>query len=59
MRIDPKNLGNKRKETKKSLLEALYKIGIYPKKSFYAIERSDNEYDVCIEKERFAIKIER
>lgn len=58
MRINPKDLGRKRKETKKRILEALCKIGVQPDELFDAIERSDREYDICIGKNRFAVEIE-
>ncbi len=59
MRIDPKNLGKKRKETKSNILEALKKNGISPIEPFDVIERSSGVWDIVIEKERFAIEIER
>lgn len=57
MRIDPKNLGNKRKETKNNLLEALKKIRINPIEPFDVIERSSGVWDIVIGKERFPIEI--
>lgn len=57
MRIDPKNLGRKRKETKKRLLEALKKIGIeLADEPFDAIKQSDGVWDIVIGKERFLVE---
>ncbi len=56
MRIDPKNLGRKRKETKKHILEALCKIGVQPNELFDAIKQSDGVWDIVIGKERFLVE---
>lgn len=57
MRIDPKDLNGKRKETKKHILRAIRKTGIEPKEIFDAIHRGDNEWDICIGTNRFVVEI--
>lgn len=58
MRIDPKDLGNKRKETKKRILESLRDAGIKVSDPFDALEQSDGIWDVIMGKARFSIEVE-